>query len=190
MVTLKEGDVFDSTIPGKFSTYLKFNKPILGLLGGETKNLINNKLGYALENFRSKKRNLKLKKIIKKFNKKISNKMYIDKFFLKEKILNKLNKYFYESKIKLNFVTNINKISFKKNFVLSAFNLAFIGSWVSKDIKIYNELYCWPDGLFKNTILKNIPKLPGRDLIKNIKIPSNIDKIRIIGNSVAKLKIF
>ena len=57
MVTLKEGDVFDSTIPGKFSTYLKFNKPILGLLGGETKNLINNnKLGYALENFKSKKK--------------------------------------------------------------------------------------------------------------------------------------
>ena len=78
----------------------------------------------------------------------------------------------------------------KKNFVLSAFNLAFIGSWVSKDIKIYNELYCWPDGLFKNTLLKNIPKLPGRDLIKNIKIPSNIDKIRIIGNSSSKVENF
>ena len=115
MVTLKEGDVFDSTIPGKFSTYLKFNKPILGLLGGETKNLINNnKLGYALENFKSKKKNLKIKNFIKKSNKKIFNNLFINKFFLKEKILDKLNNYFYESKIKLNFVTNINKISFKK----------------------------------------------------------------------------
>ena len=63
-------------------------------------------------------------------------------------------------------------------------------SWVSKDIKIYNELYCWPDGLFKNTLLKNIPKLPGRDLIKSLKIPKNIDKIRIIGNSSEKVEKF
>ena len=29
--SLKKGEVFDATIPGKFSTYLKFNKPIFGL---------------------------------------------------------------------------------------------------------------------------------------------------------------
>ena len=57
LVTLKEGNVFDATIPGKFSTYLTFNKPILGLIGGETKNLINNNsLGFALKNFKSKKK--------------------------------------------------------------------------------------------------------------------------------------
>ena len=95
----------------------------------------------------------------------------------------RLNNYFYKNKIKLKFITNSNHLKFKNNFVLSAFNLAFIGSWVSKEIKIYKELYCWPDGLFKNTLLKNSPKLPGRDLINNIKIPNKIKKIRIIGNS-------
>ena len=87
------------------------------------------------------------------------------------------------NKIKLKFITKPIEVNFKNNFVLSAFNLAFIGSWVSKDIKIYEELYCWPDGLFKNTLLKNVPKLPGRDLIKYIKLPQKIKKIRIIGNS-------
>ena len=90
----------------------------------------------------------------------------------------------------MKFITKSKEINFKNNFVLSAFNLAFIGSWVSKDIKIYNELHCWPDGLFKNTLLKNVPKLPGRDLIKHIKLPKNINKIRIIGNSSKKVEKF
>ena len=192
LVTLKEGKVFDATIPGKFSTYLKYNKPILGLIGGETKNLINNNsLGFALNNFRSKNNNLKLFKFLKKKKlNKINNTSYIENNFSKEKILNKLDYYFHENKIKLRFITKSNQIKFKNNFVLSAFNLAFIGSWVSKDIKIYNELYCWPDGLFKNTLLKNIPKLPGRDLIKSLKIPKNIDKIRIVGNSSERVEKF
>ena len=158
LVTLKEGKVFDATIPGKFSTYLKYNKPILGLIGGETKNLINNNsLGFALNNFRSKNNNLKLFKFLKKTKlNKLNNTSYIKNNFSKEKILNKLDYYFHENKIKLRFITKSNQIKFENNFVLSAFNLAFIGSWVSKDIKIYNELYCWPDGLFKNTLLKNI----------------------------------
>ncbi len=192
LVTLKEGKVFDATIPGKFSTYLSFNKPILGLIGGETKNLINNNsLGFALQNFKSKHKNLKLLNFFKNIkNKQINNKSYITENFSKNVILQKLHDYFYENKIKLKFITKSKEVKFKNNFVLSAFNLAFIGSWVSKDIKIYNELYCWPDGLFKNTLLKNVPKLPGRDLIKHIKLPTNINKIRIIGNSSEKVEKF
>ncbi len=185
LVTLKDGKVFDATIPGKFSTYLKYNKPILGLIGGETKNLINdNSLGFALKNFKSNSNNLKLYQFFKNFKSdKINNNSFIKNDFSKEKILQRLDSYFHSNKNKLKFITKANQINFKKNFVLSAFNLAFIGSWVSKEIKIYNELFCWPDGLFKNTFLENIPKLPGRDLIKNIKIPNNFDTIRVIGNS-------
>ena len=185
LVTLKSGEVFNATIPGKFSTYLKFNKPILGLLGGETKNLINqNDLGFALENFKSKKNNSKLLKFLTNIKKKrINNINYISKFFSKKKILESLIKYFYDNKIKIKFVVRHDQVNFKKNFVLSAFNLAFIGSFVSSQIRIYEELYCWPDGLFKNTLLKTVPKLPGRDLISNLKLPRKIKKIRIIGNS-------
>ena len=148
------------------------------------RNLINkNNLGFALKNLKLKKENLKLLKFLKNVKKiSINNKEYALNFFSKEKILARLNNYFYKNKIKLKFITNSNHLKFKNNFFLSAFNLAFIGSWVSKEIKIYKELYCWPDGLFKNTLLKNSPKLPGRDLISNIKIPNKI-KIRIIGNS-------
>lgn len=192
LVTLKEGKVFNATIPGKFSTYLSFNKPILGLLGGETKKLINNNsLGFALQNFKSRQKNLKLLRFFNTAKSKtINNKSYIKDNFSKNIILEKLHKYFYKNKIKLRFITKSKDVKFKSNFVLSAFNLAFIGSWVSKDIKIYKELNCWPDGLFKNTLLKNVPKLPGRDLIKDIKLPPNIKKIRIIGNSSERVEQF
>ncbi len=192
LITLKEGKVFDATIPGKFSTYLSFNKPILGLIGGETKNLINkNSLGFAIQNFKSKDQNLKLLNFLKDVkNKSIDNSSFIKKNFSKDTILQKLHNYFYDSKTKLKFIKKSKEINFKNNFVLSAFNLAFIGSWVAKDINLYDELYCWPDGLFKNTLLKNVPKLPGRDLIKNIKLPPNIKKIRIVGNSSKKVEKF
>ena len=49
-LSLKKGKVLSSTIPGKFSTYLKYNKPILGLISGEVKNLINDyNIGSAIE---------------------------------------------------------------------------------------------------------------------------------------------
>ena len=41
-LSLKNGKVLSSTIPGKFSTYLKYKKPILGLISGEVNSLINN----------------------------------------------------------------------------------------------------------------------------------------------------
>ena len=68
--------------------------------------------------------------------------------------------------------------------------MAFIGSWISKEINIYDDLCCWPDGFFKETLLKNVPKLPGRDLIKYIKLPNYIKKIRIIGNSSPQVENF
>ena len=49
-ISLKGGEALSGTLPGKFSTYLKFKKPILGLISGETKKLINNfKVGIAFE---------------------------------------------------------------------------------------------------------------------------------------------
>ena len=37
-ISLKGGEALSGTIPGKFSTYLKFKKPILGLISGGQKN--------------------------------------------------------------------------------------------------------------------------------------------------------
>ena len=42
-------------------------------------------------------------------------------------------------------------------------------------------MYHWPDGIFLKNIV-DINKIPGRDIIRKIKIPSNINRIHIIGN--------
>ena len=78
LITLKPGDAFDATIPGKFQTYLSYRKRIIGLIGGEVFDIINKyEIGYAsklkdvnqikinLMNYLSKQQDLK------KFNKNI-----------------------------------------------------------------------------------------------------------------------
>ena len=48
LITLKPGDAFDATIPGKFQTYLSYNKRLIGLIGGEVFDIINKyNIGYA-----------------------------------------------------------------------------------------------------------------------------------------------
>lgn len=192
LISLKKGEVFDATIPGKFSTYLKFNKPIFGLIGGETNNLINeNKLGLAVDNLNLNNLDQKVLSFFENLRKiNLNNEIYTEKNFSKKNILSRLDSYFNSQKVKLKFIKKVEDISFDSNFVLSAFNLAFIGSWISKEINIYDDLCCWPDGFFKETLLKNVPKLPGRDLIKYIKLPNYIKKIRIIGNSSPKVESF
>ena len=48
LISLKPGQSFDATIPGKFQTYLNYKKKIFGLIGGEVKDIINKyKIGFA-----------------------------------------------------------------------------------------------------------------------------------------------
>ncbi|MDB9825043.1 glycosyltransferase family 4 protein [Alphaproteobacteria bacterium] len=50
-ITLKDFEIFKLTIPGKFQSYLRFSKPILGIIDGVTKNIINdNECGFAINN--------------------------------------------------------------------------------------------------------------------------------------------
>jgi len=120
-------------------------------------------------------------------------------FKLKELLnlnINKLNKnfelpkinfeknYFYSRQIKI--VKNLNYI-INKNFVLSAMNLAFLGSYAQKNVTIYKDLYHWPDGVFASYNY-NIKKIPGRNLLKKIKLTKKILKIIVIGNLTIKSK--
>ncbi|MHB8336521.1 MAG: glycosyltransferase family 4 protein [Ignavibacteriaceae bacterium] len=41
IISLKDEEIFNLTIPSKFQAYLKSNKPIMGIIGGELKELIN-----------------------------------------------------------------------------------------------------------------------------------------------------
>ena len=50
LISLKYHETFNATIPGKFQTYLKYKKPILGFIGGETNFIINKyKIGKAFD---------------------------------------------------------------------------------------------------------------------------------------------
>jgi len=85
----------------------------------------------------------------------------------------------------IRLITDVKKIPFKKNFVLSGLNLAFIGSFAHGAVPLNKTIYHWPDGLFHYTLFpsgaKN-RKIPGRELLDTLQIPSNIKSIRVIGN--------
>lgn len=50
LVTLKSSEIFNKTIPGKVQTYLASGRPVLGMLSGEGKTIINSSgAGYACE---------------------------------------------------------------------------------------------------------------------------------------------
>ena len=73
-------------------------------------------------------------------------------------------------------------IPFEKNFILSGLNLAFLGYYFKNDIQQHHDLYHWPDGIFAKTVFDNIDKVPGREIVNNMKLPNNINKILIYGN--------
>jgi exopolysaccharide biosynthesis WecB/TagA/CpsF family protein len=104
-------------------------------------------------------------------------------FFIKKKSSFKINSY-YEKLNRYHFkiLPNIKLLNFKKNFTLSALNLAFLGSYSNNEVKIYKNLIHWPDGKFSKNISSLLKKVPGRDIIKKLKIPKEIKKIVIFGN--------
>ncbi len=79
-------------------------------------------------------------------------------------------------------VKDVKNIPFKKNFILSGLNLAFLGYYFKNDIKQHQDLYHWPDGIFAKTVFDNIRKVPGRDIINNMELPKFIQKIYVYGN--------
>jgi len=104
----------------------------------------------------------------KKLNKNF--KLILSNFFLQ--------KYEYD----FNLLTNIKLLNQKKNFILSAMNLAFLGSYSEGEIKKNKFLVNWPDGIFSIIIEKKIKKIPGRDLLNHIQIDKSIKKIIVLGN--------
>lgn len=94
----------------------------------------------------------------------------------------KVNKYFnkfieYDFKI----LNKVKSLDLKKNFVLSGLNLAFLGSLAANEVSIYRTLIHWPDGIFSEKFDRKIKKIPGRDLVKNIKLNNKIKRIVILG---------
>ena len=109
-------------------------------------------------------------------------------FFFNQEILNKnfeIYKIIFNKNLLLKksikVIKNVKNIPFKKNFILSGLNLAFLGYLHANKIKLSPNLYNWLDGLWAERFI-NLKKKPGRDIIKNLILPSNIDEIVVVGN--------
>jgi hypothetical protein len=85
-------------------------------------------------------------------------------------------------KVDFKIISSINKINFKTDFILSALNLAFLASYVKGDIIKRDFLINWPDGIFAKIFRTGLKKIPGREILRNLKLPSYIKKIVVVGN--------
>ncbi|OUV60948.1 MAG: hypothetical protein CBC82_07375 [Cellvibrionales bacterium TMED122] len=138
------------------------------------------------------------------------NKEFASLFFLLLKVPSKILQYFLFNQLKINkdfqifnniikyksfnkkikIIINLDKI-FEKNFVLSGLNLAFLGYYFNKQVKLYKNLYHWPDGIFSKLLnTKKIEKIPGRKLLKEMILPKNIKKIHVLGVLGQKSKLY
>ena len=191
LISLGYKETFDKTIPGKFQTYLKYKKPIIGLLGGETNKIINKyKIGKAFD-FQDEK------KLFEDVDNYLSNKIQIEdknfnlllNIYSKSRRVNKFNFYInnisnLSSLFPLRLLLNSNHINYNKKFIISALNLAFLGYYAKKDLPINDYLFLWPDGYFRKRFFSDtIKKTPGRELLKSLNFDNSIiKKIIVIGN--------
>jgi glycosyltransferase involved in cell wall biosynthesis len=191
-ISLKSGEAISSTIPGKLQTYLQSNKFILGMISGEGKKIIEDSgAGCYVDPDNPKdlaEKILYLKnnpEIIKQVNQSNRGKDYLYKFFNKKDIFEKLTQYFdeaYNSLEKVLLIKDASQVPYDKNFILSGFNLAFLGYLSSKKIRLTSSLITWPDGIFKKRFYgDDISKVSGLNLINSLKIPNKIKNIYILG---------
>ena len=95
-LSLKKNDTFKKTIPGKLSTYMFSEKPIIASISGETSKIINQAdCGFAseAENYNALAENvIKFTRLSEEDKKKlgINAKNYVSKYFEKKNILNNL----------------------------------------------------------------------------------------------------
>ena len=195
LISLKYNETFKSTIPGKFQTYLKYRKPILGLIGGETSLVINKyKIGLATkkDNDINETNEILNQLETKKF--KVNSKSYdrLLKIFSKIRLIKKLEHYLSEiikkHTVKLKLINKIESINFNNNFIISGLNLAFLAFFYRKDIMVNDDFYLWPDGYFKKKFFSgNIKKKPGRVLFAELNLDQSIFKrIVVLGNLDSK----
>jgi glycosyltransferase len=120
-------------------------------------------------------------------------------FFINKKNQIKLTKNIFKLDVKNYFIPHLQKkiilnLSYnlnKKKFILSAFNLAFVGAFMQKKICFVKDHFGWPDGESFNFFSRYYKKkIPGRELIKNLIVPNNINNIVIIGNLSEVAKIY
>ena len=129
--------------------------------------------------------------IIMRIPAKINQLFFFSDFFINRNFkifkLDYFKDFYYKNSFKI--ISRLNKIPFKKNFILSGMNLAFLGYYANGELYKKKTLYHWPDGVWLKKHI-NMNKIPGRDLLNNLKIPHTINKILVLGNLTEKSKIY
>ena len=139
--------------------------------------IINNEI---LKSFKTYNINSNLFRILMRIPSKIQQYLFLNQKKLNNEYNLKVSKEYEEELYnELNIIENIKNINFKKNFILSALNLAFLGSLAKGEIKLSKDLINWPDGIFSKLIKKKIKKIPGRKVLSAIKISDDIKRIFI-----------
>jgi len=87
----------------------------------------------------------------------------------------------YYNKLKFNLIRKISAIPFHKNFILSGLNLAFLGYYCKGLVNLRKDQYHWPDGIWIKKHI-NLKKIPGREIVRKMVLPSKISKILVLGN--------
>ena len=114
------------------------------------------------------------------------------------KILRKLNQFFFfkgfieQNKFlnlfiekKYKFINNVNELLKEKNFVLSAFNMAFL-SFVHNKIPLNRKfLYLWPDGILSKFLI-NLNKIPGRKVLTRLRSNFRFKNVYLISSKNSK----
>ena len=195
LISLKYNQTFKSTIPGKFQTYLKYRKPILGFIGGETSFVINKyKIGLATKKDNDINEASEILNQLESKKFKVNSKSYdrLLKIFSKIRLIKKLENYLSEiikkQTVTLKLINKIERVNFNNNYIISGLNLAFLAFFYKKDIMVNDDFYLWPDGYFKKKFFsENIKKKPGRVLFDELNLDQSIFKrIVVLGNLDSK----
>ena len=167
--------------------YLILRKNIVRMRLGGTSNkylksyLITSKeICQSLSNYNQKYNKIKIYlRVFSKISELIlNNESKLNKDF---KLFNiKFRKKYYD-KFTFYILKNVNFLNTRKNFILSGMNLAFLGYFAKGDLYPRKNLLHWPDGIFIKKLI-DIKKIPGRLILKNIRLDKKINKINIIGN--------
>ena len=103
-----------------------------------------------------------------------------------QKIKSLYNKNYFQNSFvnnKIRIATTANVIPYKKNFILSGLNMAFLGSFVQQKLFLHQNVIHWIDGYFGSLLInQKYEKIAGRNLIRNLKIPLFIKRVIFVGN--------
>jgi len=93
-------------------------------------------------------------------------------------------------KKKFTIIKKINTINKFDTYLLSALNLAFLGCYSRGLINNHRNMVVWPDGIFVKTLQFRIKKIPGRQIIRHLKLPEQIKLIKVFGYLSERSKLY